>query len=57
MISKILVFGGLGQLGQCLKKVADSRKIDRLVYLDEIEGNILDIKFLSDLFTLNNLFM
>ena len=50
MNSKILVFGGLGQLGQCLKKVANSREIGGLVYLDEKEGNILDINLLSDLF-------
>ncbi|MES2545942.1 MAG: dTDP-4-dehydrorhamnose reductase [Bacteroidota bacterium] len=50
---KILVFGGYGQLGQCLKKVADSREIEGLVYLDEIEGNILDTKLLSHLFSLH----
>jgi dTDP-4-dehydrorhamnose reductase len=47
----ILVFGGKGQLGQCLKKVADSRGIEGLVYLDEFEGNILDVKLLESLFT------
>ena len=50
---KILVFGGYGQLGQCLKKVADSREIEGLVYLDEIKGNILDTKLLSHLFSLH----
>lgn len=49
MSTKILVFGGHGQLGQCLKKVADSRKIEGLLYLDEVEGNILDISLLSEL--------
>jgi len=39
---KILVFGGHGQLGQCLKKVADSREIKGLLYLDEVKDTILD---------------
>jgi dTDP-4-dehydrorhamnose reductase len=47
----ILVFGGKGQLGQCLKKVADSRGIQGLVYLDEVEGDILDTSQLLELFT------
>jgi dTDP-4-dehydrorhamnose reductase len=46
----ILVFGGLGQLGQCLKKVADSRGIEGLVYLDEVHGNILDTDLLAEVF-------
>lgn len=46
----ILVFGGVGQLGQCLKKVADTRGIEGLVYLDEIQGNILDEELLKGLF-------
>jgi dTDP-4-dehydrorhamnose reductase len=50
----ILVFGGKGQLGQCLKKVADSRGIQGLVYLDELEGNILDTTILVNLFTTHN---
>lgn len=50
----ILVFGGKGQLGQCLKKVADNRGIDGLVYLDELEGNILDTTLLENLFTTYN---
>lgn len=52
MSTKIIVFGGHGQLGQCIKKAADSREIKGLIYLDEVEGNILDTKLLSDLFTL-----
>jgi dTDP-4-dehydrorhamnose reductase len=51
---KILVFGGKGQLGQCLKKVADERRIGGLVYLDEVEGNILDTILLENLFTTYN---
>jgi dTDP-4-dehydrorhamnose reductase len=50
----ILVFGGKGQLGQCLKKVADERGIEGLVYLDELEGNILDTILLENLFTTYN---
>lgn len=50
---KILVFGGKGQLGQCLQKVADKRGIEGLVYLDEVEGNILDNKLLSDLLAIH----
>lgn len=50
----ILVFGGKGQLGQCLKKVADNRGIGGLVYLDELEGNILDSTLLENLFTTYN---
>ena len=46
----ILVFGGVGQLGQCLKKVADTRGIEGLIYLDEIQGNILDKELLKGLF-------
>lgn len=51
MSVKILVFGGHGQLGQCLKKVADSRKIGGLLYLDAVEGNILDSDLLYNLFS------
>lgn len=47
----ILVFGGKGQLGQCLKKVADARGIEGLVYLDEVDGNILDSELLENLFS------
>ncbi|WP_316819946.1 dTDP-4-dehydrorhamnose reductase [Pedobacter gandavensis] len=44
---KVLVFGGIGQLGQCLSKL--SKGLD-FVFLDEIEGNILDMDLLSTLF-------
>lgn len=49
-MSKILVFGGLGQLGQCIDKVSKERGYQSIVFLDEIEGNILDINILSELF-------
>lgn len=47
---KILVFGGAGQLGQCINKVCNERSFERIQFLDEIEGNILDLKVLSELF-------
>lgn len=50
---KILVFGGKGQLGQCLQKVTDERGIAGLVYLDEVEGNILDNNLLSNLLAIH----
>lgn len=53
MKSKILVFGGHGQLGQCLKKVANKRAFDGLVYLDEVEGNIIDSNLVSDLLAIH----
>lgn len=46
----ILVFGGVGQLGQCIQKVAEQKQISGLIYLDEKEGNILDVDLLKDLF-------
>lgn len=47
---KILVFGGLGQLGQCLSKVSKDRNTASFVFLDEVVGNILDLDKLSLLF-------
>ncbi len=46
----ILVFGGVGQLGQCIQKVAEQKNISGLIYLDEKEGNILDLELLKALF-------
>lgn len=46
----ILVFGGIGQLGQCIQKVAEQKNVSSLIYLDEKEGNILDLDLLKDLF-------
>ncbi|WP_026994628.1 dTDP-4-dehydrorhamnose reductase [Flectobacillus major] len=46
----ILVFGGTGQLGQCLRKVANSLGVEGLIYLDKHQGNILDIVSLDSLF-------
>lgn len=47
---KVLVFGGIGQLGQCISKVIQDRNSFSYVFLDEIEGNILDLEVLKNLF-------
>lgn len=47
---KVIVFGGIGQLGQCLRKLTTSANLQGFVFLDEFEGNILDLKVLRDLF-------
>ncbi|MEQ7800893.1 dTDP-4-dehydrorhamnose reductase [Pedobacter sp. ASV1-7] len=49
-MKKVLVFGGLGQLGQCISKLSRQREYESILFLDEIEGNILDIDILSALF-------
>lgn len=48
--NKILVFGGVGQLGTCIEKVGQERGLNSLLYLDEIQGNILDLDLLHQLF-------
>jgi dTDP-4-dehydrorhamnose reductase len=48
---KILVLGGLGQLGQCINKVATERGITSISFVDELVGNILDVTVLEELFT------
>lgn len=47
---KVLVFGGIGQLGQCLSKLTVAGNVKDFVFLDEIEGNILDLAVLRALF-------
>jgi dTDP-4-dehydrorhamnose reductase len=47
---RILVLGGVGQLGQCISKVATERGITSITYADEFVGNILDMKVLENLF-------
>ena len=47
---KTLVLGASGQLGQCLKKVAERRGIDNLVFPDEKTANVLDKVSLETLF-------
>lgn len=49
-MDKTLVFGALGQLGQCLAHVAQERNTQGLVFLSEAEGNILDPAALAALF-------
>jgi dTDP-4-dehydrorhamnose reductase len=49
-MGKLLVFGALGQLGQCLAHVAQERNTPGLVFLSEAEGNILDPAALAALF-------
>lgn len=49
-MSKIIVFGASGQLGQCLKHVADAQQISDIVFLPEEQANILDNTSLKSLF-------
>lgn len=49
-MSKIVVFGASGQLGQCLKTVAETRGITSIYFPPESEANILDKDALRDLF-------
>ncbi len=52
MISIIttLIFGASGQLGQCLKSVAEKQNFQGLIFPDEKEANILDVDKLDQLF-------
>ncbi len=45
-----LIFGASGQLGQCLAHVAQERGTPGLVFLSEVQGNILDTEGLAALF-------
>lgn len=47
---KTLVFGGVGQLGQCLSKLTEDKGLSSFIFLDEVEGNILDLEILRALF-------
>ena len=49
-MSKTLVFGASGQLGQCLKFKATERGISSLVFLPEEQSNILDVAALDKIF-------
>ncbi|MDB5137994.1 MAG: rfbD, partial [Mucilaginibacter sp.] len=42
VMNNIVVFGASGQLGQCLKTVAETKKIDAICFPGEKEANILD---------------
>jgi dTDP-4-dehydrorhamnose reductase len=48
-MSKILVIGAGGQLGQCLKTVAERRGITEIVFPAEADANILDEGGLNEL--------
>ena len=48
--NKTIVFGGAGQLGQCLNKVRTERNLNSFLFLDEIEGDILNQDGLRVLF-------
>jgi len=48
---KIVVLGASGQLGHCLKKVAEQRNITDISFPSEQDGNILDTHLLDILFT------
>lgn len=49
-MKKALVFGGSGQLGQCLKAVSVQRGVDGLVYPDPEFSDVLDVAGLTALF-------
>lgn len=49
-MSKILVIGADGQLGQCLKTAAERRGITEIVFPAEADANILNEGGLNDLF-------
>ncbi len=48
-MSKILVIGAGGQLGQCLKVVAERRGITEIIFPAEQDANILNAEGLNDL--------
>jgi len=49
-MSKTIVFGASGQLGQCFKKLAADKNLDFFIFPDESEANILDVEGLSNVF-------
>lgn len=49
-MSKIIVFGASGQLGQCLKVVAEQQNITDINFLPEEQADILDIDGLKTIF-------
>lgn len=51
-MSKILVFGASGQLGTCLKAVAEQQGITDIIFPVEGGANILDLPALKSLFSL-----
>jgi len=53
-MNKIIVFGASGQLGQCLKRVADKQQLSDIYFPVEGEANILDEAGLETLFAKHN---
>ena len=49
-MNKIVVFGASGQLGNCLKKVAEEKGITEIYFPPESEANILDKDALKSVF-------
>lgn len=49
-MGKILIIGAAGQLGQCLKTVAERRSIADIIFPSEQDANILDVALLNELF-------
>ena len=49
-MSKTIIFGASGQLGQCFKKLAADKDLDFFIFPDETEANILDVEGLGKLF-------
>ena len=50
IMSKIIVFGASGQLGQCFKKLVVDKGLDHFIFPEEGEANILDVEGLEKLF-------
>jgi len=49
-MSNTVVFGGSGQLGQCLKVVSSDRGIEDVIFPPEDQSNILDLDALEKVF-------
>ena len=49
-MQNIVVFGASGQLGQCLKQVAELKQINNIIFPPETEANILDTEAITKVF-------
>ena len=49
-MDNILIIGAAGQLGQCLKTVAERRSITNVIFPSEMDANILKFALLNSLF-------
>jgi dTDP-4-dehydrorhamnose reductase len=49
-MENIIVFGGAGQLGQCLKKVTEDKEITGISFLSSTEASILDVESVNTAF-------